>query len=243
MSGKSFDEWRDAVRKQGWPEGSVSLFSNIVRGLGGMPDRVPDRTLARDNILGVGNNPYSQIHLYWDEQDGQVPSITERNLAYAEQARELGYDNVRAHYSKRGDPLRYIHWVSPDNTVPQQFFVPRILAGTQPAPVLADAGRLTVLGYVKTRRFFVWLGQGDDAVARLDYQLGPGRAEFRFRRLSSDPAARGRLTLPNPDGAAWTVEVDRQVVRAAARDREIAVELPLDAVVVLRHTSPKDARP
>jgi hypothetical protein len=243
MSGKSFEGWRDGVKKQGWPDGSVSLFANIVQGLGGMPDQVPDKTLARDNILGAGNNPYAQIHFYWDEQDGQVPSITERNLAYAEKARQLGYDNVRAHYSKRGDPVRYIHWVSPDNSVPQQYFVPRILAGSHPAPVLADAGRLTVLGYVKTRRFFVWLGRGDDAVARLDYQLSPGRGEFRFRRVSSDPTVQGRLTFLNPGGVAWTVEVDHRVVRTGIRDREIAVEHSLDAVVVLRHTSLKDARP
>ena len=105
-----------------------------------MPDQVPDKVMARNTILGAINNRYSQIHLYWDEQDGQVPSITERNQAYFDAARALGYDNVHLHYSKRGDPARYIHWVSPDNTAAQQSFIPSILAGATPAPVLPDKG-------------------------------------------------------------------------------------------------------
>ena len=231
--GLTFQQWRSAVLAQGWPDGSVALFSNIVRGLGGMPDEVPDKVMVRNTILGAVNNRQAQIHLFWDEQDGQVPSITERNHAYAAAARELGHDNVHLHYSKRGDPARYIHWVSPDNTAAQQSFIPAMLAGTTPAPVLADAGRMVVLGYLKTKRFLAWLGSGDDAVARLDYQLAGNRAEFRFRRLSADPSRRGRLVLPNPTGAAWTIEINHRVTRSQVRGAEIVAEFPLDAVVVL----------
>lgn len=145
----------------------------------------------------------------------------------------MGYTNVHMHYSKRGDAVRYLHWITPDNATAQRFFIPQILAETYPPPVLADAGRLIVLGFVKTQRFLVWLGQGDDAVARLDYQLSFKRNEFRFRRLSHDKNVRGKLFLPNEDKKIWTVKVNRKVVMSDEDASEITVDFGLDDVVVI----------
>lgn len=233
LFGKTYGEWLADVKRQGWPEGSISLFNNIIQGLGGMPDEVPDSLMARNNVLGAINNSYTQIHAFWDEQDGVAPSITNRIRAYYEKTRELDYTNVHLHYSQRGDPVRYLHWLTPDDASAQRFFIPAILTGTHPEPVLADAGRMVVLGFLKTKRFLVWLGAGDNAVARLDYQLSPMRKEFHFRRLSTDRNIRGKLCLPNDEETTWSVKVNHKMVHTNVRGPEIGVEFGLDDVVVL----------
>ncbi|UCC38594.1 MAG: prolyl oligopeptidase family serine peptidase [Candidatus Aminicenantes bacterium] len=233
LSGKTFEQWKQGVRSQGWPEGSITLFRNIIQALGGMLHEVPDKVMARNLVLGVINNPYTQIHMIWDMQDGAAPSITMRNKAYHKSAVEMGYTNVHIHYSKVGDSIRYLHWITPDNATAQRFFIPQILAETYPPPILADAGRLIVLGFVKTKQFLVWLGQGDDAVARVDYQVSFRRSEFRFRRLSQDKNVRGKLVLPNKEKKKWTVKVNRKVVMSDVDASEITVDFGLDDVVVV----------
>lgn len=237
MFGKTQEKWLDERRKQGWPEGSISLFTHIIRGLDGMPDEVPDKLMARNKVLGAINCPYTEIHMIWDEQDGVAPSITKRNHAFQARAQEMGFTNVHIHYSKRGDPIRYLHWITPDNTTAQRFFIPKILAGTVPPPVLADAGRMVVLGFLKTHRFLVWLGEGDDAVARLDYKMSPSRYEFRFRRLSSDRNKTGKVILPNPNKDSWAIKINHKTVKENVIDPEIEVHFELDDVVVITKTS------
>jgi hypothetical protein len=231
MSEKTFGEWEAKVKRQGWPEGSITLFRNIIQALGGMPGAVPDKVMARNHVLGVINNPHTQIHMIWDQQDGAAPSITTRNKAFYESAVQMNYSNVFLHFSKRGDPIRYLHWVTPDNATAQRFFVSQILSKTYPPPILSDAGRLIVLGYIKTHRFLVWLGQGDDAVARLDYKLSFKRSVFSFRRLSQDKTVRGKLILPNENNETWTVKINREIVKTGVNDPEITVEFGLDDTV------------
>jgi dienelactone hydrolase len=237
MFGKTHEEWLGEKRKQGWPEGSLSLFNHIIRGLGGMPDEVPDKLMARNKVLGAINCPYTEVHMFWDQQDGVAPSITKRNHAFQKRAQEAGFTNIHIHYSERGDPIRYLHWITPDNTKAQRFFIPKILAGTVPPPVLADAGRMIVLGFLKTKRFLVWLGEGDDAVARLDYQVNPSRYEFRFRRLSSDRNKTGRVIIPNPNKDSWAIKINHKTVKKDVTDPEIEVRFGLDDVVVISKTS------
>jgi hypothetical protein len=234
MYGKTYDQFRDWARQAGIKEGGFALFKNIIDELGGMPDELPDQVMARNNVLAAGNNPYTEIHAFWDEQDGAAPSISAESQNYLEEARRWGYENVHLHYSKRGDPVRYLHWVTPDRARAQYIYLAEILAGTRPAPILADAGRMVVLGYLKTQRFMVWLGAGDDAVARLDYELSPGENSFRFRRMSHNQSVRGKLRFPNLEGHAWSLEINHKIVRADVRDREIVADFGLDDVVVLK---------
>ncbi|MFC2164084.1 alpha/beta hydrolase family protein [Acidobacteriota bacterium] len=237
MFGKTHEEWLEEKRKQGWPEGSLALFNHIIRGIGGMPDEVPDKLMTRNKVLGAMNCPYTEVHMIWDQQDGVAPSITKRNHAFQEKAREMGLTNVHIHYSERGDPIRYLHWITPDNTTAQRFFIPKILAGTVPPPVLADAGRMVVLGFLKTKRFLVWLGEGDDAVARLDYQMSPRHYEFRFRRLSNDKVKTGKVIIPNSNKDLWDIKINHQTVKKNVNEPEIEVQFGLDDVVVITKTS------
>lgn len=189
-----------------YQQANRALYRLFCRDLGGAPDEVPDRVLARD-LGGCGvNNPYTKTFFVWDEQDGGAALYEPGTRRYLADAARHGYCNSELLVSRVGDPIRYFHWIHPDQTILRHRFLPQLLGGTFPAPVLSPAGRLVVPGFVRTKRFTVWLGAGDDAVARLEYQLAGDGGTFRFRRLSSDPRARGRLTVHCANGTGRTVE-------------------------------------
>lgn len=216
--------------------GSWSLFSQIIDGIGGMPSQVPDKYLARNWVLGAINNPYTLIHIFWDEEDGASPSITVRSKAYLEETKKRGFTNVHLHFSRRGDSLRFLHWGVADNTFVWHYFLPAIMSRAHPAPVLADAGRMVVLGFLKTEKFLVWLGEGNDAVARVDYTLGGSGSTFYFRRLSEGKTKTGKLFYENPERNAFKVIVNDEVVIEKTNSPQIEVSFGLDDRVILRRS-------
>ena len=218
----------------GQAAGSWSLISQMIEGMGGLPSQVPDTYLARNWVLGAINNPYTLIHVFWDAEDGAAPSITERSKAYLEETQQLGFTNVHLHFSQRGDKLRFLHWGVADNTFVWHYFMPVIMSRSHPAPVLADAGKMVVLGFVKTKKFLIWLGEGNDAVARVNYGLSPEAAAFYFRRLSQDASQKGELIYYNPERKSYKVLVNDQVVIEETDSPEIKVEFGLDDRVILR---------
>jgi len=215
-------------------EGTWSLISQIIEGIGGLPKQVPDNYLARNWVLGAINNPYTLIHIFWDAEDGAAPSITERSKAYFEETKKMGYTNVHLHFSKKGDKLRFLHWGVPDNTFIYHYFLPTILSKSHPAPVLADAGRLHILGFIKTKKFLILLGEGNDAVARVDYFLSHSSSTFYFRRLSKDITKKGKLIYENASKDSYQVSVNNQIIIQKTNTPQIEVLFGLDDRVILK---------
>jgi len=228
-------------RRQHAAQGEQVKGNNIVDGIGGFPDEVPDQYLARDLLLGVINNPYSRFHFFLDSEDPSGPLLQEHFKTYLAKSQAVGRTNVELHLSKPGDVYRWHHaypgsWAelgNPDLMAAEAVYLSHILNRDYPEPVLADGGRMTVLGYLKTKQFFVWLGKGDDAVAELDYALTGPVSTFGFRRLSSNPSVRGRLTIPNRAGRRWRAEIDGKIVTETSAP-EVVVSFDLDDTVVLR---------
>lgn len=204
------------------------LLITTMKDIGGLPGEVPDNYLARNCVLGAGNNPYTQIHISWDEEDGAHPSITERYNDYKEIVEKLGFTNVHFHFSRRGDPIRYLHWSVPDWGFSQHRFIAQILNKSYPEPILADSGRMTVLGYLKTKRFFVWLGKGNNAVAQLDYWLSSDGATFNFKRLSQNKDIRGKLTFYNPDRINLMVKINDKIFIESTSEEKVKIEFGID---------------
>jgi len=225
------------IMKQ-FAEGSWSLFSNIFRDIGGKPADVPDRYLVRNWVLGAINNPYTQIHIFWDEEDGAAPSITERSQAFQEEAQKYGLTNVYLHFSRRGDKVRYLHWGVPDHNFASHYFLPQILSKSHPAPLLADSGRLVILGFLKTNRFFIQLGEGNDAVAQVDYSLSSDLSTFNFRRRSSDPTKKGQLVFDNTERQPFAVLVNNETVTAKTSASPIRITFGLDDRISLKKIEP-----
>jgi hypothetical protein len=150
---------------------------------------VPDRYRARMSVYGVRNNPKSWIRLYHDAQDGTVPVVNSDN--WVEEADRLGYENSTLDRSGPGDALRWIHgYPLPGGGEPliasESEWIPEILSGLYKDASPDEAGSWIVLGYVKTERFRVFLGDGTGDVATLDYDIDQDPEVFW---LSNDDTA------------------------------------------------------
>jgi hypothetical protein len=232
-------------RKEEVAAGEQQKVNAIVDGIGGYPDEVPDNYMARDNMLGVINNPYSRIHLVLDEKDPSGEALQRHFREYYEKAKQLGYTNVELHLSKVGDQYRFHHDYpgtteqlgNPDLMFAESFFLAHVVHGDYPPPILADSGIINVLGYVKTKRFFVWLGAGNDAVARMEYTLGGRDNAFLFRRLSSRQGVKGRLIFPNPQRYPLRVTVNGNAVVDRTTDIQVRVDFTIDDRIVISRAS------
>ncbi|MCC6442234.1 MAG: alpha/beta hydrolase [Armatimonadetes bacterium] len=163
-------------------EGIEERLAAIRSFIGGSPEEAPERYRARNLLRAVGNNRQIPIQLFHDAEDRfTLPFLSESYLA---RAWELSMANVSLFLSRRGDRERYLHarpsaWKGLVEA--ERHFIPQILQRVWPAPVLPPEGALTVLGYLKTKRFEIWLGEGTKSTAEVAYRLKKDTAEFSFR--------------------------------------------------------------
>jgi pimeloyl-ACP methyl ester carboxylesterase len=192
-----------------WSEHAPQYAPQLSEDIGGAPTEVPDCYMARNSLLGVGNNPYTAMQLFHDEEEQSCPPHFNRE--YKRIADALGYDNVTLHESQVGDGLRWTHGYpkkGSDTVQAEDFFVPGILDAAYPKPVLRDKENWMVLGYLKTDRFTIWLGDGQNAVAECRYLWSDRERKFTFRLRTSDASVRGKLTI-SLAGMTFPVQVMR----------------------------------
>jgi len=213
-------------------------FKGLIQpNVGGETRQVPDRYLARNSLLGVGNNAYTRFQFFWDEKERICPSWMDtefRRIAGA-----LGYGNITAHESRATDRFRWLHEGMDRGSAveSERLTLPLMLEGNNPSPALRPEGRLMVLGYLMTRRFQILVGQGNDAVAEVAYQLAPGQYRFEFSRKSSDAEARAWLRLSD-SGAGRVVGVTQDgrplAWETASNGRTTIRDIALSGTVVVQ---------
>jgi hypothetical protein len=137
--------------------------------------------------------------------------------SYLEQARVAEsfpgeFANVRLHIGKSDNSLwldrdgngnpesaeiqNWPHGLSADiQARGEAWYLDRLLAGEVPPPEIATTDEFTVAGWVRTKAFQLWLGDGQNAAAKLRYVLGEREAEFEVEILTSDKDVEGVLTL------------------------------------------------
>ena len=83
----------------------------------------------------------------------------------------------------------------------------RLKNGLIPQPQLKTSDELFVAGFVKTRPFEFWLGDGQNAAGNLIYSLSATEKRFTLGILSSVPGVTGRLKVNTDDMGGLPVEV------------------------------------
>jgi dienelactone hydrolase len=175
---------------------------------------VRDRYMARDSALASQNNPYTEIHLFVNGNEPVTPPVNDttfKNNAVANASHDGEFDNITVHIGLVGtyhdfdndsvnDPNEQQYWPHGDPTADQQaaaeqWYLSRLLSGDIPEPVLNGSDTLFVAGFVKTKAFEAWLGDGQNAAGLLEYQMTPGRFEFTLDLLSSDSNATGWVEM------------------------------------------------
>lgn len=183
----------------------------------GIPD-IADKYAARASNLASKNNPYSEIHLFVNQNEPTCPminDITYQDNAIANAGFEGEFDNITVHIGKSGEyedfnhnginevnELQYWPHGAPSSNVQQAaeaWYLDRLLAGQIPQPVLNSSDELYVAGYVKTRVFSLWLGNGQNAAAQLNYNIASDRKEFIITILTNNKTIESVINVDTSD--------------------------------------------
>ncbi|NLF09038.1 MAG: prolyl oligopeptidase family serine peptidase [Pirellulaceae bacterium] len=202
----------------GWYNNGASAAHRAIldKDIGNPADgpMVIDRYRARASNLASKNNPYSEIHLFVNGDEKICPPINAlsyRDIALAAASHRGEFNNIFVHNgdssgktyqdfngngAQDGDETQ--NWPhGPPNADQQaaaeQWFLSRLLAGSIPRPVMNDKDDLFVAGYVKTRKFSLWLGDGQNAAANLRYDLDNERMTFELRIAGDNKKMAGTL--------------------------------------------------
>jgi dienelactone hydrolase len=199
-----------------WFNGSSSSHRNLLANDIGNPEtggsEVVDKYMARASNLASKNNPYSEIHLFVNSNETTCPPVN--STSFRDNALAVGAGgNITVHIGDptgatyedfnnngvkdHGEEQNWPHTApsASQQAAAEQWFLARLLAGEIARPELNDAGNLFVAGYVKTRKFDLWLGDGQNAAADLDYSLSDQQMLFVMDLLTSDQTVTGVLNV------------------------------------------------
>jgi len=185
----------------GWyrSRGRPDCNEQMEAALGGPPEALPDVYDARNAIPGAGNARSARLHFFWDEEETMCPPGMV--AAFIETYRQAGLSNAAVHVSRPGDALRWTHNYrggNPDLNAADDLYLPDVLAAPSERCGLEPRGTFVVPGYLVTRRFEVWVADGQRGRVTVGYDLtdetprvwvidNPGQHPVRIETRSNLP--------------------------------------------------------
>lgn len=151
-----------------WYNNNGSYTAGIEAWVGGDPATVPENYYARDATAAIQNFTGGFLYLYHDKQDTLVPWVHSDRIKSAMDAAPL--TNYSANFSDTGDSPRWLHGYPNDNpnTLSQAELTWIAKIGSQSVWTIATSGTVTVIGYIITKRFEVWLRANGSVTYGLD---------------------------------------------------------------------------
>jgi dienelactone hydrolase len=187
---------------------------------------VTDRYRARASNLASKNNPYSEIHLFVNDNEPTCPKINDTSYhdkAIAAAAFPGEFNNINVHIGVAGtykdfnnngvnESREQQYWPHGFPTADQQYageawYLDRLLSGAISQPKLNAADNLYVAGFVKTKPFECWVGDGQNAAGELTYSLAGDEKTFTLGILGGNTGIAGRLKVDTTDMAGKRVQV------------------------------------
>lgn len=160
------DYGRDAT--DGWYYNNGGTYTaGIVTRVGDTPANVPNRYYARDGVAAIANYSSGYLYLYHDKQDATVPWVHGNRIKATLDA--AGLTNYSANFSDTGELPRYTHGYPTSN--PSLIYVESVWSEkikSQAAWTIPTSGAVTVVGYIKTKRFTIWLNANGTASLGID---------------------------------------------------------------------------
>ena len=185
-----YAKWQEIIDKSG-EDGSL----DPVHFIGATFPQAPDLYMARNSTIGAANNPYSKIFLFNDEEEITCWPVMDR--AFKKNADAAGLTNVAISVSNSESAIRTRHHSSMEEIVQtRKLYLEPLKNGEYPVPVIRDKGEFTVLGFVITKEFAIYCGDGQDAVARVKYSIEKDSLQFTSTALSSEMAKQMTFRLP-----------------------------------------------
>jgi len=161
------DYGRDAT--DGWYQnGAEGYPAAVATAIGDTPTNVPDKYYARDATVAITNFSGGFLYLYHDKQDTVVPWVHSNRIKTV--LDNASMTNYAASFTDVGDPNRWTHGY--DVVIPEATWCPKIIE--QDVWTIPESGTITVIGYIVTKRFTIWLNSGLDATATVVYDTVAG---------------------------------------------------------------------
>lgn len=186
------DYGRDGT--DGWYQnnGGGIYTASIGTAIGGTPAAVPDNYYARDATAAIQNYSGGFLYLYHDKQDASVPWVHSNRIKTALDNAFL--TNYSANFSDVGDAVRWYHGYPNDNPGTLSTAEPTWTAKIKSQAVwtIPASGTVTVIGYIITKRFTIWLNAGLDAAATVVYDTAAGT--YTVTPLTSNPVIAVTIT-------------------------------------------------
>lgn len=164
------DYGRDGTN--GWHQQNATYRASIETAVGGTPTGVAKNYYARDATAAITNYSGGELFLFHDASDTIVQKVHSDRINTA----MSGVGNCTYYLSASPDTIRYTHGHDL-NGAAQLDIESKVMATvlSQPAWTIATSGTVTVIGYMVTKRFAIWLNAngtaalGVDAVATVTY--------------------------------------------------------------------------
>lgn len=150
-----------------WAHCSVSHRTTLETRLGGTPAEIPTTYRARNATEAIGTNlSGGYLYLYHDADDTVVPVVHSQRIVTAMDA--AGRTNYTADYTDSGDAVRWLHQMPETGAgviQAEATWIADIVDNTYAVWTIPATGTITVLGYIVTKRFVIWLGGLTEGVA------------------------------------------------------------------------------
>lgn len=195
---------------------------------------ITSRYMARASNLASRNNPYSEIHFFVNRDEPICPPINStsyRDNAVAAASSTGEFNKITVHSGAAGtyqdfngnginEANEQQYWPhstlsTTDAASGTNWYVNRVLNGSIAAPVLNASDNLFVAGFVRTKKFSFFIGDGQNGAGSLIYALTAGEKTFTFD-LQSTHAVTGKLTVDTADMSGQTVNLLRNGVLSAS---------------------------
>ena len=175
---------------------------------------VTDRYHARASNLASVNNPYTEIHLFVNDDETICPPVN--SLSYrsnaTNQASYAGeFTNITVHIGNSSlyedfntnsvnDSNEQQYWPHGSLTADRQYsaehwFMDRLLAGQIPKPQLNSNDTLFVAGFVRTEKFSCFVGDGQEGAVEPDYEITSSNLTFETTVLSLNTQLTSKLIV------------------------------------------------
>lgn len=140
----------------------------IASSVGDTPANLPNNYYARDATAAIANYSDGYLYLYHDDQDGSVPYVHSTRIKNTMDG--AGLTNYSYNITTTTDDPRWTHGYPEDNAdllEAEPTWAAKILS--QAAWTVPTSGTITVIGYIKTKRFEITIGGRDDHAATVVY--------------------------------------------------------------------------
>ncbi|MFH1760607.1 MAG: prolyl oligopeptidase family serine peptidase [bacterium] len=192
----------------------------------GDPD-IQDKYHARASNLASRNNPYSEIHAFVNYNEhtcNTFHSTTYRDNAVLHESFSGEFDNITVHIGSTGvyedfnnngiNEANELQWWPHGNpevinslAAANGWYIDRVLNGSIGAPVLNSEDSLFVAGFVKTKQFECWIGDGQNGAGELSYSLSATQKRFEFSVASNNKTIISRIEINTNDMYGQLVDV------------------------------------